>query len=287
MRVDDSISRIDAQWFAEGEGEDENGLEVLFVQDGDPIEEKQPDENQEQAQKGRTLSDEEYAELVRKADGAAALAEPIAELVKKVAAPAQSPAVQQAGETDEEFMARMEQQAFIPGKFGETMRAVSERINAPVIGQMANIILNQARQIMRSDPERGATFRKYEQEIVEVAKTLPQTANVYEQAYEKVLLRKQPEILEEQRKADKEELKKEIMAELGIDPATVGQKQPTRKPIESLGQRSAAGGGAGQESGKQVIRLYESERDRMMAIGLDPKDPDAVAVYLKNHPRRK
>ena len=277
MKTDD-IRKIDAQWFAAG-GEEE-GLEVLYVQDGDPIEEPAV-EAEPPKPEGKVLSESEYQELLKRADTSAGLAEPLSKLVEKMASPAPQQQEQRVGETDEEFYARMEQEAFLPGKFGEVMKKVAERQNAPVIGQMAKIILDQSKKIMRSDPERGAMFRKYEQEIVEVAGTLPQTADVYEQAYEKVLLRKQPEILEEQRKLDREALKKEILEELGIDPVTL---KPGSKPMVTLGQGSAGGGGSAPVA---KIRLYESERDRMIDLGLDPKDPDVVASYLRTHPRRK
>ena len=174
----------------------------------------------------------------------------------------------------------------MPGKFGQVMKAVSSREYAPVVNRMAGIILGQAKQLMRVDPERGQTFRKYEKEIEATASRLPQTPDVYEVAYKQVLLEKQPEIFEEQKLAYKDQMKKEILAELGLDPETYQPKQGQRQPaVQSLGQRAGAGGG-GQPAERQTLKLFESEKQRMLDLGMDPRDPNAVQSWLRNHPRR-
>lgn len=261
-------------------------LEVMFVADGEPIEE--PAQVVETPPAGKTLTDEQYQELVRRGESASTLAAPLAGLVERMGQ-AQPPVnVQQPGETDDEFYARMEQEAFLPGKFGEVMKKVNERQTAPIVNRMAGIILGQAKQLMRVDPERGTSFRKYEKEIERVAERLPQTPDLYEKAYQQVMLEKQPEIFEEQKLAFKEQMKKELLAELGIDPATMGGKaQPARQAVQSLGQRATSGSGGAASGEKATLRLYESERQKMMDLGMDPKDANAVQSWLRNHPRRK
>jgi len=281
------MPRIDLQWFAEGEPAEsmESGdLEVLYVQDGEPIEE--PVEEPPKPE-GKVLTAEEYEALTKKADASAAIAAPLAGLVERLGS--QQPAVpanmQQPGETEEEFYARMEQQAFLPGQFGKVLKESLAREYAPVVNRMAGIILSQAKQIIRNDPERGATFRKYEKEIEEVAQRLPQTPDMYEQAYQQVMFKHQPDIINERMATMEAELEKKILAKYGIDPENVQPKGPSRQPVVSLGQKAA--GGQGQERAQsQTIRLYESEKERMINSGLDPSNAYAVQAWLKNHPRR-
>jgi len=269
-------------------GEEENGdLEVLFVADGEPLEEPAVADEKPAV---RTLTDDEYNELVRKADAASALASPLGSLVERLDQNQQRqvPAnYQQPTETEEEFAARMEQQAFLPGQFGKVIDELTTRKIGPVVARMSDIIISQSKQIMRSDPERGEMFRKFEKDIDQEAANLPRTVDIYEKAYEKVMLRKQPELLEQQRIADREQIKKELMAELAAAGVVLPQEGEQRKAaIQSLGQRAGSGNASGG-SGSKRISLYESEAQRMLDIGMDPKNAQQVERYLANHPRRK
>jgi hypothetical protein len=257
-------------------------LEVMFVQDGAPLEDAPVEEKPE----GKVLSQAEYDELVRRSEAAQALGQPIARLAEGLAERQQPVQVQQPGETDEEFYARIESQAFMPGQFGRAMKEVQERTLAPVMGRYSQIILDQAKKLMRVDPEKGETFRKYERDIDKEVEQLPKTPDVYEVAYQRVMMRRQPEIMEERLKAHEVEIEKKVLEKYGIDPASVGvpEGKERRPAMETVSTRS---GGAPAPKGPQALRLYESERDRMLAIGLDPKDPRAVSAFLKNHPRRK
>ena len=180
--------------------EENQDLEVLFVQDGEPLEEPVAEPEPDAGKK--ILTQEEYEALVRQGQAAQTLAQPLTGLVEtlKAGREQQVPAnMQQPGESEEEFWQRMENEAFVPGKFKDTMTKVMERQTAPIVNRMAQVILEQSKQLMRVDPERGELFRKYEKEIVEEARNLPQSPDVYEKAYEKVVLRKQPEIFQEQK----------------------------------------------------------------------------------------
>lgn len=263
-------------------------LEVLFVQDGEPLEEPVAEPEPDAGKK--ILTQEEYESLVRQGQAAQTLAQPLEGLVQtlKAGREQQIPAnMQQPGESEEEFWQRMENEAFVPGKFKDTMTKVMERQTAPIVNRMAQVILEQSKQLMRVDPERGTLFRKYEKEIVEEARNLPQSPDVYEKAYEKVVLRKQPEIFQEQMASMTAELEKKILEKYGIDPNTAQAKvqaQPGRKPVSALGNPSGVSGNESPQGTK--IRLYESEKERMLSQGLDPSNPYAVQNWLKNHPRR-
>ena len=263
----------------------EGDLDVVLVSDGEPVVERVVVEKVE----GRTLTDEEYQELVRKGDASSRIVAPLTSLVERMQGGQQAANVQVPVESEEEFYARMEQQAFMPGQFGKVMGEVSKRQMAPVIGRMGQIVLDQAKRLMRVDPEKGETFRKYEGEIEKEVQQVPaqfRGPEVYEEVYQKVLARKQPELMDERLEKERERIRAEIIKEYGLEDGGGGAAQPARKPMQSLGQRASAPNAEGGQA-RQSLRLFESERDRMVNIGMNPTDPQQVQSFLKNHPRRK
>lgn len=265
-------------------GESPEDFDVVFVKDGEVLEEQA----EEEKPAGRQLSEEEYAELVKKGDSSNALVAPLSSLVEKMQAPQQPANVQLPGESDEDFWKRVEEQAFVPGQFRKAMTDVQQRAMAPILGQYASVIMKQAKQLMRVDPERGTLFRKYEKEIDQEYERIPpqqRHPDVYNDIYERVMVRHQPEMMQEERTKLKDELKAEILKEYGIDPNK--DKPVPGVRVQSLNQRAGAPNAEPRSQEGKALRIFESERDRMVSIGMDPKDPDQVRSYLNSHPRRK
>jgi len=274
--------------------EDGSNLEVMLVRDGEVLEDTPVEESV--VPKGKTLTEEEYQELVRKGETANSLASPLTGLVEQLGRQQQQPVnVGKPEESDEEFYARMENQAFVPGQFGKVMGEVQKRTLAPVLGQYSGIILDQAKKLMRVDPDNGALFRRFEGEIEREVERIPgqyRHPKVYEEVFQRVLLKHQPEIIKETIEGQQPELEKAILAKYGLDPEKLKKEQeeggikPARQAVQSLGQRNSPIS-MGQGEGKGGLKLFESEAERMSNQGLDPKDPDQVRSWLKFNPRRK
>lgn len=227
--------------------EDEKDEEGEFV----ILEEGETPPRDEEDEGTRALK-EQIRELQEKADSTSALKESFVELgdvlKKSVGRQEQQQPQQMVGESDEDFWKRLEKDVW-SDKTASVIKEAIRREAGLLIGQSSGVILKQAEKFMEIDPEKGAAYKRYKDEIHEFIKGLPPGAqsnpDVYEYAYGQVALRHIDEIAV--MKAD------ELLAKRGVI-----QKKPEPTYSETPGK--VASGAAGKKTYVKKAWIEESER---------------------------
>lgn len=217
-------------------------------------------------------------------DAAAKMMRDLATAINQGRAPegAEDVAAQQPGESWEDFQKRANEEIF-----GDNpTKAVLEIINRSTGGyvqQMNGIVMQQAKQLMRLDPEKGELYRKYEDEIEKKVKQYGKNGmspQVLERAYKDVVAEHQSEIIgdsvKEQARAEAMRILKE---EYGIDPEKAeGGELPKGNPphYEKSGQRS----GSSQRRTKKIV-LTDRQKAEARMVGF-PATPEGYAKYARS-----
>lgn len=110
------------------------------------------------------LSKQEYEALKQQRGGdATEVIKQLAEVLKQQQ-PVNQP-MQERGETDEEYEARLEAELFKPGQSGKALRSFMERELGKREAMYAQSIANLSKQIAKSDPANALIFEKYSDEV--------------------------------------------------------------------------------------------------------------------------
>ncbi len=171
------------------EEEKEQGEEFVELKDGEALPEEQEEEVPEElrgkspkqiAEEMRALN----ARLQQSTDSGNALRDGLAALGEKLT-PQQTAAplpVQQSGESDEEYAARISKEMFQDGT--APYKAILDVVKrtgkkeilgeiAPALNMMLSYTMKMAEATVKADPVDGKVFKKYEKEIREEFKRLP------------------------------------------------------------------------------------------------------------------
>lgn len=223
-----------------------------------------------------TLTKEELDNLKRARSSEEALANGLKEISAALKPQQMAMPVQQMpGESPEEYSARLEKELFEPGKGAKAIEEAVGRYVGPVFGQYSKALTDAHKRILQLDPEKGPVYKKFGDEIEQEARALvPKmgyTPELYEEAFNRVVLRKQPEIIAEQAAALAAKMLDTKLQELGYDPEKAKRGV---KPIYTDGA-SVTG------SPKRQIRITSQEAARIGSLiqaGLS--DDDARRTVL-------
>lgn len=202
-----------------GDGDEE---EIVFLDPG----QEPPDEGEDDEEAAKKVEETEelrrQIEELKGKDQGAALSEGLKELAQSMnrSPHQQTVSPQQPGETEEQFLARIEDQVFQPKKTAATLREVVNRYAAPYVQQLAQNNVELSKKVLELDPEKGKFFRQYKDEVEEFVQGLPPQNRMNPQVYEYALrevMGKHPEIEEERLNAKVEERVKQILKERGLD----------------------------------------------------------------------
>lgn len=240
-------------------------MEVMELENDEiPVEEAPKEEK-------ISLTAAEYEALKKGQDSTAALSgsfKELAESLKPRPVAAQYPTEPQLSSE------QLEQMMFTPGKAGEAIGLVTQRAINQANAQTIPILQQQNKKILQLDSATGALYTRFSGDIENLVNSLPPNLrmlpNVYELAYEQVIKTKQEVILEEKAQARAEE----ILKERGLTP-----QAKTKSAVYSEGAPRAATPEVTAKKG--VIYLTRSERDDMVASGMDPKDVMQVKSYIE------
>ena len=252
----------DAQPVAEPQEafEDGDDLDIVFVDGGGPkkpatVEAKTPSPS-EDALAALIAQQAKTSESI--ASGLAGLGEGL-----KAQRPINVPQ-QQAGESDDEFYKRIEEEAYKPGQFGKALQEAMGRQMGPLVAGFQSEILDTKKQLLVHDPELGQYYKRFKNEVDQRVASLPRNqlhGEIYRQTLQAVMAEKGPEL---QAETVAEMVKKGIEEGLkaaGIDPN--GKKVPA-PAMQSLGGRSGTVEAARTASKE---RLEFTNRDVEIMIG--------------------
>lgn len=261
--------------------------EIVQLEEGQQIPEEKAEENEEPAPaKGRVLSDEEYAELLRGKDSTAALTDGLGKLAETLRMPAQPANVpqQQAGFDPKE----LEDEAWKPGGFTSAVQKILQQQMGQQSGPMAAALVQQNKKLLRLDPSTKENFETYEKEIENRVRSLPaqyqMIPDIYEKVYQQVVIEKQDEIVQRRAQKIAEAAVAKALEDAGITKDETG-KPKLKNP--AMYQESGVRTATVQPKPKQKLYITQADVQDMMEMGMDPKDPDQVWAYTKNIKARR
>lgn len=253
----------------------EEDLQIVQLDSDElPVEEKQAEPE------GVMLTKEEHAELLRSRDSTGQLTQGLSKLAE-VMQPRPNPYQQPVMPVDDFDPMKLEEDAYKPGKFTETVQKISQRTANQVSAQMAPLIQAQSKRILQLDPQTGPIYKRFEKEIEERVAQAPMhiriMPNVYEMAYEQITKERSGDLVEERAKA----MARDMMKEMGIDPETY-----QKKPAPAMYSESSPSATARPAPKKTTLTLTKSDAQDMLESGMNPRDVDQVRSYLDDKKRR-
>lgn len=219
------FSRMDLTWFGNKvtddpepdiEGEDE--FDIVTV---DNLDDPDPDEASGEEEQKITMSPEEFQELKKKGDSAAALQQGISELgnVLNKPQPRQELPEQRPGESDEDFKKRFNQELFGDNP-SDVLDEYFNRKLGPLMQQVGGITSEQAKELLMVKDDTKKYFNRYKDDIEEYHDSLPaaQKSNPrsWRYAYDEVLKQKRDDIVEHEVQERFDEMFAKKMEEMGM-----------------------------------------------------------------------
>lgn len=215
--------------------------EEIFFLEGDPnipvVEEQVPEESPEMKalREQNTLFMQQISGLQQQADSTAALTKGLENLgqnLRPQVQQSQTPYVDPA-EAKKEFNDK-----FYEDPSTNLDKFALEKIQ-PALQQMMQINIQNAKQFLLLDPERGSTYKKHTEEVDKVFNQMStqkqlQDANAYKEATDIVASRHLPETMAEM----KEKMKAEIIAEMKGEASVQGNGQPAQHSEAGVTKRS-------------------------------------------------
>lgn len=251
---------------AEFEGQED--VEFIEVAAGAPLEE--PKEAAEAPQDVITMKLDELEQLKRARSSEETLTAGLKEVVQALKGQ-QAPLNQgqTVGESEEEFSTRLERQLFEPGSAKKALEEAVARFAGPTFGQYTKALADANKKLLMVDPEKAPYYKKYAEEIEQEARTMVQVQgyapNTYEGAYERVMSRKQPDLIAERAAILAEQIVEAKLKEFGVD---VDKARKGVKPVYTDGAGSPA-------PAKKQVRITSSEANaikRLEDSGLSTSD---------------
>jgi hypothetical protein len=254
---------------------EEDEVQYEFLKPGEMV----PAEPKEEA-KPAGLSEERLAELLKAQDPSAAITQGLGQLVEKISS---QPAANQAPPVDNWDPEKLEEEFFAKGKTITTVEKVVQRVLGSVQGQVAVQMQQQAKKLLKVDPQTSTYFNKFEGEIEKRVQGLPPQyrfqPDIYEKVYQQMLVERQPEIIQAEAAKIAEAAVAKALADAGI-------KQPGAKAggVQNEVGNSVVGGHSAGVAKKKVF-LTATDRQNMMESLMDPSDTAQVKAYLRSKGR--
>jgi hypothetical protein len=253
----------------EGTGNGEEQELEVFVKGRDVIPEEESEEDKV-PEEYKSLTKKQLVEMLSKAqeesNQAAALQAAVSSLGEKLSKPSSTPhgfevSPQKKGESDEEYAKRINETLFGDNPY-QVLQEVIRREVQPLLHGIQSQTVQQAKQLLERDEEKGPIFKKYKEEIESMVAAMPaehrNNPGVYEFALNQIQIRHMDEIIQDRVRMELEKAK-------GDEPQVV-----VRKPQVSQGQ-TTRGSLAPKTTRKRVI-IDEATAIRLEKQGIDIKD---------------
>ena len=251
----------------EFEAATERDIEVVTLGDGE--EAPSAEVVVEEGPKKVEMTAEEYQQLLSKNDATVAMRQGIEALGEKLGRPVNAP---QQAVVDDWDPAKLEEEAWKPGKFTDVVNKITQRAVGQMAGQTAVALQAQSKRILGLDPKTSEYYQQFEGEIEKRVQGLPPNVrympDIYERVYRDVVADNQSVLIEQKaakiaEKAVEEALKK---AGVGQNKGTGGvysESNPQLRPVTT-----------------QKVYLTRADVMDMEGSGMDPRDTDSVRAYL-------
>jgi hypothetical protein len=251
----------------------DNGYEVEVLAPGESAPVAPTLEEAAAALKGNKieLTPEEYQALMAKGDSSAQLGNSLKEMVAKLSGQPAANTPQAVPDTYNPET--LETQMFEAGKSVKTVESIAQRVMAQGQSAMAQTIIQQNKKILQLDPKTSELFKQFEGEVEKKIAALPMQyrmmPDIYEKAFQQVMIENQNAVIEMQVKKRVETL------------MAAGKKAETPAPKAGpLRNEQGTILPPTVKAGPTKLYLTVSGKQEMMEKFMDPTDPNQVRAYL-------